>query len=67
MKLYMKLVHWSNLNAVAKAPTNIRKMVPGPRIVPTIITICIPPNSHSLVIERIVCSYIPTAYPKVSV
>jgi hypothetical protein len=28
------------LKAAVKAPTNIRKMVPGPKTVPTIIMIC---------------------------
>lgn len=31
-----KLVHWSNLKAATKAPTNIRKIVPGPITVPII-------------------------------
>jgi hypothetical protein len=34
--LYWKLVQLSILKAATKAPTNIRKIVPGPRIVPPI-------------------------------
>jgi hypothetical protein len=41
--LYSKLVQLSMWKAATKAPTNIRKMVPGPRMVPPINMIC---NRH---------------------
>ena len=42
--LYSKLVQLSMWKAATNAPTNIRKMVPGPRMVPPINMIC---NRHS--------------------
>jgi hypothetical protein len=38
--LYSKLVQLSMWKAATKAPTNMRKMVPGPRMVPPINMIC---------------------------
>jgi hypothetical protein len=38
--LYKKLVQLSILKAATKAPTNMRKMLPGPIIEPTNRTIC---------------------------
>jgi hypothetical protein len=38
--LTKKLVQVSILKAATKAPTNMRKMLPGPRIEPTNKTIC---------------------------
>jgi hypothetical protein len=38
--LYKKLVQLSILKAATKAPTNIRKMFPGPRMEPPNISIC---------------------------
>jgi len=38
--LYKKLVQMSILKAATKAPTNMRKMVPGPRIEPPNKTAC---------------------------